>query len=75
MERLTGSRFSALVIDKTAGGIVLSIYERIERMQEKNADKILGEFSVNLKSGINIPMDVFPPVNPNVRIMLYSEDE
>ncbi len=63
------------MIEKTAGGIVLSIYERIERMQEKNADKISGEFSVNLKSGINIPMDGFPPANPNVRIMLYSEDE
>jgi len=63
------------VIDKTAGGIVMSIYERIERMQEKNANKISGEFSVNLKSGINFPMDVFPPATPNVRIMLYSEDE
>jgi hypothetical protein len=63
------------VIEKTAGGIVLSIYERIERMQEKDADKISGEFSVNLKSGINIPMDGFPLANPNVRIMLNSEDE
>jgi hypothetical protein len=44
-------------------------------MQEKYAVMISGEFSVYLKSGINIPMDGFPLANPNVRIMLNSKDE
>jgi len=64
------------VIDITAGGMVLSVYERIENMQEKDAAKIPGgDFSVNLKSGLNIPLDGFPPADPDVRIMLNPDDE
>jgi hypothetical protein len=54
----------------------LSVYERIERMQEKDPDKIsVGGFSLNLKSGVNIPLGGFPPADPKVRIMSSPDDE
>jgi hypothetical protein len=54
----------------------LSVYEKIERMQEKDAAKLYcGEFSVNLKSGGNIPSEGFAPVNPKLRVMKSADDE
>ena len=56
--------------------MVLSVYERIERMQEKDANKIPGgDFVVNLKSGLNIPIGAFSPEEPKLRIMLNPDDE
>lgn len=64
------------MIDKTAGGIALSVYERIERMQEKDPTKIPGgDFVVSLKSGMNIPVGSYPPEELKRRIMLNSDDE
>jgi hypothetical protein len=58
------------VIDKTAGGMALSVYERIERMQEKNPNKINGgDFIVSLKSGMNIPTSAYPIEERKIRIM------
>jgi hypothetical protein len=54
----------------------LSVYEKIERMQEKDAAKVYGgEFSVNLKSGGNIPSERFAPVNLKLRVMTSADDE
>ena len=54
----------------------MSVYERIERMQEKDADKVsVGEFSINLKSGVNIPTTGFPPADLKMRVMLSPDDE
>jgi hypothetical protein len=54
----------------------LSVYERIERMQEEDAEKVYcGEFSVNLKSGGNIPSEGLAPVNPKLRVMTSADDE
>ena len=54
----------------------MSVYERIERMQEKDAAKVYGgEFSVNLKSGANIPSEGFPQVGLKIRVMTSPDDE
>ena len=54
----------------------MSVYERIERMQEKDAAKVYcGEFSVNLKSGGNIPEEGFTPVTLKLRVMMSQDDE
>ena len=54
----------------------MSVYERIERMQEKDDDKIPGgDFVVNLKSGMNIPTDAYRREELKLRIMLSPDDE
>ena len=54
----------------------MSVYERIERMQEKDPSKILGgDFVVSLKSGMNIPVSAFPREELKLRIMSSPEDE
>jgi hypothetical protein len=56
--------------------MALSVFERIERMQEKDPSKIPGgDFSVNLKSGMNIPVGAYPPKERKIRVMLNSDDE
>jgi hypothetical protein len=56
--------------------MALSVYERIERMQEKDPYKIHGgDFVVNLKSGMNIPVDAYPPDELKLRIMVSPDDE
>ena len=53
-----------------------SVYGRIERMQEKDTAKVYcGEFSVNLKSGGNIPEEGFAPVTLKLRVMMSQDDE
>jgi len=54
----------------------LSVYERIEGMQEKDPDKMYGgNFSVYLKSGGNLPASRSPRVFPKVRVMTSPDDE
>ncbi len=54
----------------------MSVLERIERMQERDADKIPGgDFSVNLKSGMRIPDGAYAPKERKPRVMLNSDDE
>ncbi len=54
----------------------MSVLERIERMQEKDPSKIPGgDFSVNLKSGMNIPVGAYPREGRKPRVMLNSDDE
>lgn len=55
--------------------MALSVYERIERMQEKDPHKIPGRDFVNLKSGMNIPIGAYPPEKLKLRIMLSPDDE
>jgi hypothetical protein len=53
----------------------LSVYERIERMQEKDPDKMYcGNFSVYHKSGGNLPPRKTPRVT-KLRVMTSPEDE
>ncbi len=54
----------------------MSVYEKIERMQEKDPSKISGgDFVVNLKSGMNIPMNSYPNKEHKLRIMATPDDE
>lgn len=54
----------------------MSVYERIERMQEKDPDKAYGGgFLVNLKSGGNIPSEGSAPIKRKLRVMTSSDDE
>lgn len=54
----------------------MSVFERIERMQPKDADKIpAGDFSVDLKSGMRIPDGAYTPKNRKLRVMKNSDDE
>jgi hypothetical protein len=54
----------------------LSVYERIEWMQEKDPSKIpAGDFAVSLKSGMNIPVGAIPRKELKLRIMLSPDDE
>ena len=54
----------------------MSVFERIERMQPKDADKIpAGDFSVNLKSGMKIPDGAYAPKGRRPRVMKNSDDE
>ena len=54
----------------------LSIYERVERMQEKDPEKTSGgEFALNLKSCLNIPSYAYSPKEHKARIMLSADDE
>ena len=54
----------------------LSVFERIERMQPRDADKIPGgDFSVNLKSGMRIPDGAYAPRGRILRVMKNSDDE
>ena len=54
----------------------MSVYERIERMQEKDPDKTYGGgFLVNLKSGGNIPSEGYAHVKPQLRVMTNPDDE
>jgi hypothetical protein len=55
---------------------ILSIHERVERMQEKDPTKTyVGEFWINLKSGMNVPEEPTRPGKRIVRIMVDSDDE
>jgi len=54
----------------------LSIYERVERMQEKDPEKISGgEFTLNPKSCLNIPSYAYSHKAHKVRIMSSADDE
>ncbi|MCX6656786.1 MAG: hypothetical protein NTY03_16955 [Candidatus Bathyarchaeota archaeon] len=54
----------------------MSIYERVERMQEKDPEKIMGgEFTLNPKSCLNIPSCAYSPKESKVRIMKSADDE
>ena len=53
----------------------LSIYERVEKMQEKAPEKISGEFTLNPKSCLNIPNYAYSPEEYKIRIMLSADDE
>jgi hypothetical protein len=54
----------------------LSVYERIERMQEKDPDIAYGgDFLINLKSGGNIPSEGYAPAKRRLRIMTNPDDE
>ena len=53
----------------------LSIYERVERMQEKDPEKIWGDFTLNPKSCLNIPSHAYSPNEHKIRIMLSADDE
>ena len=54
----------------------MSVYEMIERMQEKDSSKIPGgDFVVSLKSGMNIPVNAFLREEHKRRIMLSPDDE
>ena len=54
----------------------LSVYERVERMQEKDPDKISGaDFILNVKSCLNIPNCAYSPLEPRVRVILSADDE
>ena len=62
------------MIEKTAVAF-LSVYERIERMQEKDPDKMYcGNFSVYHKSGGNLPPRKTPRVT-KLRVMTSPDDE
>jgi hypothetical protein len=53
----------------------LSIYERVERMQEKASEKISGEFTLNPKSCLNIPSYAYSLEEHKIRIMLSADDD
>lgn len=54
----------------------MSVYERIEGVQEKDPDKMYnGDFSVYLKSGGNLPASRSPRVFPKFRVMTSPDDE
>ena len=54
----------------------MSVYEKIERMQEKDPSKIpAGDFAVSLKSGMNIPISAYPREEIKRRIMSSPDDE
>lgn len=54
----------------------MSVYERIERMQEKYPDKTYsGGFLVNLKSGGDIPSEGYAHVKLRLRVMKSPDDE
>jgi hypothetical protein len=54
----------------------LSIYERVERMQEKDPEKIMGgEFALNPKSCLNIPSCTYSHKELKVRIMKSAGDK
>jgi hypothetical protein len=56
--------------------VSLSVYERIERMQEKDPSQISGvDFVVSLKSGMNIPLNSYPTEELKLRIMASPDDE
>jgi hypothetical protein len=55
---------------------VLSIHERVGQMQEKDPAKTyVGEFSIYLKSGLNVPERQTRHIKRVVRIMVDSNDE
>ena len=54
----------------------MSVYEKIERMQEKDPSKIpAGDFTVSLKSGMKISVIAYPRDEIKRRIMLSPDDE
>jgi hypothetical protein len=54
----------------------LSIYERVERMQEKDPEKIMGgEFTLSPKSCLNIPRCTYSSKELKARIMKSPDDE
>ena len=54
----------------------MSVYEKIERMQEKDHSKIpAGDFAISLKSGMNIPVGAYPHEEIKRRIMSSPDDE
>lgn len=54
----------------------MSVYERIERMQEKDPSKIPGgDFAFSLKSGMSIPVSAYPREELKRRIMTSPDDE
>jgi len=54
----------------------LSVYEKIERMQEKDPSKIpAGDFAISLKSGMNVPVGAYPREELKRRIMSSPDDE
>lgn len=54
----------------------MSVYERLERMQEKDPFKTYGGGSlVNLKSGGNIPSEGYAPPKRRRRVMTSPDDE
>jgi hypothetical protein len=54
----------------------LSVYERVENMQEKDYEKTpCGDFTFNLKSGINIPTSPRPSEEHEARIVSSLDDE
>ncbi len=53
----------------------MSVHERVEWLQEKDPRHVYGEFSVDPKSCVNVPISAYEDPSRKLRIMKSADDE